>query len=98
MIVAFPGHNQASENARRPLQNRPIYLPLYLNGQGGRKVMVQYKLGTDHLEEEEKAGCFDVIVFQMNCYYKCSVALPHGAVVWSEVCDCGISWTYSLTF
>ena len=24
--------------------------------------------------------------------------LPHGAVAWSAVCDCGISWSYSLTF
>ena len=24
-------------------------------------------------------------------YYKCSVTLPHGAVGWSTVCDCGIS-------
>ena len=34
----------------------------------------------------------------MYCYYKCSVALPHGAVGWSAVCDWGISWSYSLTF
>ena len=27
----------------------------------------------------------------MFCYYKCSVALPHGAVGWSAVCDCGMS-------
>ena len=26
------------------------------------------------------------------------VSLPHGAVGWSVVCDCGISWSYSLTF
>ena len=44
-----------------------------------------------HLEEEEKAGCFAFIVLQMYCYYKCSMALPHGAVGWSVVCDCGIS-------
>ena len=31
------------------------------------------------------------IVLQMYCYYKCSVALPHGAMGWSAVCDCGIS-------
>ena len=24
------------------------------------------------------------------CYYKYSVALPHGTVGWSAVCDCGI--------
>ena len=43
-------------------------------------------------EEEEKAGCFAIIIVpQIHCYYKCSVALPHGAVGWSAVCDCGIS-------
>ena len=46
---------------------------------------------SNHLEEEEKAGCFAIIVSQMFCYYQCSVALPHGAVVWSAVYDCGIS-------
>ena len=45
----------------------------------------------NHLEEEEKAGCFAVVVFQMYFYYKRSVALPRGAVEWSAVCDCGIS-------
>ena len=25
------------------------------------------------------------------------VALPHGAVGWSAVCECGIFWSYSLT-
>ena len=45
----------------------------------------------NHLEEEEKAGCFDAIVLQIYCYYKCSVALPHGAVGLSVVYDCGIS-------
>ena len=29
---------------------------------------------------------------------KCSVALTHGAVGWSAVCDCGISCSYSLNF
>ena len=24
------------------------------------------------------------------------MALPHGAMGWSAVCDCGISWSYSL--
>ena len=37
----------------------------------------------NHLEEEEGAGCFAFIVFLMSCYYKCSVALPHGALGWS---------------
>ena len=34
----------------------------------------------------------------MCWYYIWSVALPHGAVGWSAVCDCGASWSYSLTF
>ena len=42
----------------------------------------------NHLEDEEKAGCFAIIVLQMYCYYKRSVALPHVAVGWSVVCDC----------
>ena len=45
----------------------------------------------NHLEEEEKAGCFAFIVLKMYCYYKCSVAFPHSAVGWSAVCNCGIS-------
>ena len=44
----------------------------------------------NHLEEEEKAGCFAIVVLQMYCYYKYSVVLPHGAMGWSAVCDCGI--------
>ena len=52
----------------------------------------------NHLVEEERAGCFTLIVLLMpfDCY--CSVSLPHGALGWSAVCDCGISWSYSLTF
>ena len=46
---------------------------------------------TSYLEEEEKAGCFAIVVLQMHCYYKCSVALAHGAVGWSALYDCGIS-------
>ena len=26
------------------------------------------------------------------------MTLPHGALCWSSVCDCGISWSYSLIF
>ena len=32
-----------------------------------------------------------IIVLQMYCYYKYSVAVPHDTVGWSAVCDCGIS-------
>ena len=44
----------------------------------------------NHLKEEKKADCFVIIVLQMYCYYKCSVALPHGVMGWFAVCDCGI--------
>ena len=47
---------------------------------------------------EERAGCLAFIIFRMSCYCKCSVALPHGAVGWSAVCDCGIYRPYLLTF
>ena len=45
----------------------------------------------NHLDEEVKAGCFAFIFLQMYCYFRCSVALPHGAVGRSAFCDCGIS-------
>ena len=52
----------------------------------------------NHLAEEERAGCSAIIVLQMYCYYKCSVALPRGTVGRSAVCDYGgISLSYSLT-
>ena len=44
-----------------------------------------------HLEEEEKAGCVEIFVLQMCCYYTRSVALPLRAVGWSAACDCGNS-------
>ena len=51
----------------------------------------------NHFAEEERAGCFTLIVFLMSCDIKCSIALPHSAMGWSEFCDCSISWTYFLT-
>ena len=38
------------------------------------------------LKRRKKAGCLAIVVLQMYCYYKCSVALPHDAVCWSAVC------------
>ena len=45
----------------------------------------------NHLDEEEKAGCFALTAFLMSCDSRCSVALSHGAMGWSAICDCGIS-------
>ena len=44
-----------------------------------------------HLGVEERAGYLACIVCRMSCYCKCYVAIPHGAVGQSAVCDCGIS-------
>ena len=43
------------------------------------------------LDEEEGAGCLGFIDIWMSRYCKPLVALPHGAMGWSAVCDCGIS-------
>ena len=45
----------------------------------------------NHIDEEERISCVYFIVFWMSCYCKCPVALSHGAMGWSAVCDCGIS-------
>ena len=47
----------------------------------------------NHLDGEERAGCFALAVFLMFCGSHCSVALPHGAMGWSAsaVSDCGVS-------
>ena len=47
--------------------------------------------------ERENADCFASIVF-LSCGCQCFVSLPHSAVVWSVICDCGISWSYSFVF
>ena len=52
----------------------------------------------NHLDEEERACYFALIVFLMYCDGKCAVALPCGAVCYSAVCDCGISLSNLLTF
>ena len=45
----------------------------------------------NHLDGDETADFFTLIVFLVPCYCYCRVALPHDAVGWSAVCDCGIS-------
>ena len=42
-------------------------------------------------KEKGKASCFTLIVFPVSCDFYYSVALPHGVMGWSAVCDCGIS-------
>ena len=43
----------------------------------------------NHLDGEERAGCFVSFVFLMS--RDCFVALPCGVMGLSAVCDCGIS-------
>ena len=45
-----------------------------------------------------RAGYFTFIVILMSGDSQCSVALPRETVGWSAVCDCSISWPYSLAF
>ena len=42
------------------------------------------------------AGCFAFVVFWVSCH--CCRSLPFPRLVWSKVCDCGISWSYSIFF
>ena len=42
----------------------------------------------NHLDWEERAGCFAWFVLLVSS--DCCVALPRGAVGLSAVCDCGI--------
>ena len=42
---------------------------------------------SNHLEEED----FVFIFSSMSCHFIYYVALPHGAMGWSAVCDSGIS-------
>ena len=44
---------------------------------------------------KERAGCFALFVFLVSRDF--GVALPHGAMGLFAFCDCGISWSYSLT-
>ena len=46
-------------------------------------------LNSNHLDGEERAGCFALFVFLVSRDY--CVALPRGAMGLSAVCDCGIS-------
>ena len=52
---------------------------------------VVYFLFCNHLDGEERTGCFTLTVFLMSCDSQCSVALSHSAVDWSAMCDCDIS-------
>ena len=45
------------------------------------------------IENQNRAGCFAFLMSR-----GCCVTLPRGATGLSAVCDCGISWSYSLTF
>ena len=54
------------------------------------RYFVSFKI-CNHLAGKDRACCSTLAVFLMYCNSQCSVALPHGAMGWSVVCDCGIS-------
>ena len=47
--------------------------------------------------ERERDGCLKIAFNGMGLLVLC-VTLPRGAMGWSAVCDCGISWPYSTDF
>ena len=50
---------------------------------------ISFNLVCNHLDGEERAGCFTWFVFLVS--RDCCVALPRGATILSAICDCGIS-------
>ena len=52
-------------------------------------IILMRKKGTGY------SACF---VFLISCHYYCYMTLPRDSVSLSAVCDCGVSWPYSLTF
>ena len=47
----------------------------------------------NHLAEKRRSGYFSKHILWLS---DGSVFLPHDAVGWTTVCDCGISWLFSL--
>ena len=45
----------------------------------------------NHLDGEERAGCFALFGFLISSDSPCSMALPCDAIGWSAVYSCGIS-------
>ena len=73
-----------------------MYLPLFVGVLCWSLFLVcttlcPFSFCRNHLEEEERAGCFAFIVLRMSCYCICPGALPYGVVGYSAVCACGIS-------
>ena len=50
------------------------------------------------LSFEKRACCYTFIVILVSGGCGCSSPLPHSAMDWSAVYDCGIGWSYALTF
>ena len=73
-----------------------LLLPLFVGVLYFVLVLLFSTLFCNHLDGDERAGCFTLIVFLVSFDYYCSEALPRLAVGWSAVFDCGISWSYSL--
>ena len=66
-----------------------LLIPCYSNC--GVLCLSLFVVHCNHLDGADRVGCSTLIVFLLSCYSYCSVALYHGVVSWSAVCDCGIS-------
>ena len=58
---------------------------------------------SNHFTEDERDGCFTFIFLRKRelVALLCVLAVrivSYSAAGWSAVCDCGISWSYSLAF
>ena len=74
--MIYPGYSVKSDREPKPFCVRSLfcYSALYVH----------------RFDGEDRTGCFTLMFFLKHCGCYCSVALPHGAVGWSAVCDCGI--------
>ena len=67
----------------------------------GPCVVMQYSVSfliLNHLAEEERAGCFTLIVLLLLCGRYCYISFPQDGMYWFVVAGCGICWSCSLTF
>ena len=55
-------------------------------------------LETFLLAGEKRADCFTLMVSMLACGCLCFVPLSLGALSWSVMRNCDISWSYSLIF
>ena len=48
----------------------------------------------NNLVEDERVGCFTLILFLLSCSFLCFVSPPRGAMGWFEIVGCSIVRLY----